>query len=412
MTNDPFHTQRLARAEILHIAEPADQYVHLSIHLLGPELTAELLSGREPIGPKVFRLLEEQGLDAIAQRQLTQALQQRITRWSRRVPKFSLTQELTTAEHLNAWVVIPEDDDWPQQLSDLGSSAPFALWGRGDRELLSQITLENSLAVVGSRDASSYGVSATTHLVGDLAARGRVVLSGGAFGIDAVAHRSALATSTAQLPTVALMACGVDRPYPKHNENLLHAIIEHGLLLSEVPLGQSPTRWRFLQRNRIIAALSSVVVVVEARWRSGALNTAHHALEIGRELRAVPGQIFSPSSEGCHRLIQQGYAGLALSADSIEEAMNSRLNPEQTQMSLFADSTEAHASPQLTQDQMRIWDALPLREPMDVTTICSMTGAAAPAAMVILSQLQGMGMAEKDSNGWHKSKKYLQQSCP
>ena len=253
--------------------------------------------------------------------------------------------------------------------------------------------LENCIAVVGSRDTTTYGNSATTHISGDLATRGYTIVSGGAFGIDAVAHRTALATSTGQLPTVAFMACGLDRLYPKHNENLLLEIIRTGIILSEVPLGYSPTRWRFLQRNRLIAAVSASTLVVEARWRSGALNTAHHALDIGRDLYAVPGPIFNPTSEGCHRLITDKLANLCTSADTIVK------DHQQLPLDLETNVQEA---PQLTDVQQRVWDALPLRNYGAVDTMSAMVGINARTLMLTLSQLKTLGMAETNGVGWRK----------
>ena len=149
---------------------------------------------------------------------------------------------------------------------------------------------------------------------------GSPIISGGAYGIDAHAHRAALAGgSSGSMPTIAVMAGGVDRFYPSGNEELLRTVANQGAVLAEVPPGSAPTRYRFLQRNRLIAALASVTVVVEARWRSGALNTAHHAETLGRAVGAVPGSVHSANSAGCHRLLREGGAVCVTDAGEVAE---------------------------------------------------------------------------------------------
>lgn len=379
---------RLARAQLLRVADPEDPYTALCIELFGSLTAAQLLTGT--------KILSSEEATIIARhtdvQKFVQALSQRTERWKKRQDGITTEQEQRFAQNVGAWLLIPEDDDWPVALNDLGPKAPYALWGRGDRSKLAELTLNNCVSVVGSRDTTTYGNSATTHLVGELATRGHTIISGGAFGIDAVAHRTALATSTGSLPTIALMAGGLDRLYPKQNENLLQEIIRTGVVLSEVPLGYSPTRWRFLQRNRLIAALSYSTVVVEARWRSGALNTAHHALDIGRELYAVPGPIFSPTSEGCHRLISDGLATLCTGAEII--TTHHHLDPETEEK----DTAEI----QLSEVQQRVWDALPLRQFGTVDTMSSMVGIDSRTLMMALSQLKALGIAESNGVGWRK----------
>src|SRR5699024_7898149 len=153
--------------------------------------------------------------------------------------------------------------------SDLGLQEPLCLWWRGQEQEFPQA--RKTIALVGSRDSTSYGAAVTGDFAYRLAQRGFSVVSGGAYGIDAHAHRGALNGGVAGLPPIAVMAGGVDRFYPSGNEDLLRAVCTQGALISEVPPGSAPTRYRFLQRNRLIAALASVTVVVEARWRSGAL---------------------------------------------------------------------------------------------------------------------------------------------
>ncbi|QNV40810.1 DNA-protecting protein DprA [Rothia amarae] len=395
-----------ARAEIVRIAEPEDPYINLCIEMLGPLLTADLLTQRQEFTPGIW----EQRTETDAMRSIPvsdlqkvhEALGNRIERWSLRSGKVNTDQEFRMAGTLDSWFCIPEDSDWPRALDDLGEKKPYGIWGRGDRSKLNHLTLPSSVAVVGSRDITSYGTSATAHIVGDLVEREYCIVSGGAFGIDAVAHRTALSVTSGKLPSVALMACGVDRPYPKQNENLLRELINEGLLLSEVALGNSPTRWRFLQRNRLIAALSGYSLIVEARWRSGALNTANHALSLGREVGIVPGHIFSPNSEGCHRLAKKELAHVVTDAQDIVSMMQTKFTPEEETLDIPLETGRGEL-PKLSEVQSRVWDALPLRRPAPLENIALMSGLDIRTTMLTLSQLAAKGVALNQNQGWSKS---------
>ncbi len=203
------------------------------------------------------------------------------------------------AKESSARFVIPGDDEWPSCLEDLRrcpavqrrGGVPIGLWLRGPGHLVAM--MERSVAVVGSRAATNYGSGVATDFAADLADQGVTIVSGGAFGIDAAAHRGALAVRG---PTVAVLANGVDVPYPRGNGRLFDWIAKDHLLVSELPPGTTPTRVRFLARNRLIAALSWGTLVVEAALRSGARNTASWALGCGRSLIAVPGAVHSTMS--------------------------------------------------------------------------------------------------------------------
>ena len=209
--------------------------------------------------------------------------------------------------------ITPDDDDWPIRLNDL-AAIPIGLIGKGNREYLLEST--NSISIVGTRNPTSYG----NRIAGDLAAgvvdRGWAVVSGGAYGIDAAAHKGAL---VGEGVTIAILAGGTERSYPSANEHLFREIAETGLMLSEVMPKVPPIPARFLIRNRIIAALSAGTVVVEAAFRSGSLRTARDASDIFRPVMAVPGLITAPTSEGCHRLIGERRAELITCAADIFE---------------------------------------------------------------------------------------------
>ncbi len=211
-----------------------------------------------------------------------------------------------------AELVTPEHPHWPTRVNDLGDHAPFALWVRGNSEIL---TDELTTSIVGARAATGYGEHVTMEFSAGLVDRGHTIASGAAYGIDGMAHRAALASRGR---TIAYLAGGVDRFYPSGHDALLTRVVEHGAVVSEVPCGTAPTRWRFLARNRLIAANSRATVVVEAGWRSGSLNTATHASDLGRPVGAAPGPVTSAASAGCHRLIREG-ASIVTTAEEVAE---------------------------------------------------------------------------------------------
>lgn len=243
------------------------------------------------------------------------ALAEARRRWKPRADPAAVLRALIDAERVGARLVLPGDAFWPDSLDDLGTGAPAALWVRGRVELL---VAPARVSVVGARAATGYGERIAADLAGDLAAVGVVVVSGGAYGIDGVAHRAALGVGG---DTVAFLAGGVDRAYPAGHQELLRRIAVEGAVVSEPPCGAAPTRWRFLARNRLIAALGAATVVVEAGRRSGSLNTAGHAATLGRPLGAVPGPVTSASSAGCHRLLREYGAVCVTSSTEVRELL-------------------------------------------------------------------------------------------
>ncbi len=215
-------------------------------------------------------------------------------------------------------VVVHGDAEYPGQLADL-PEPPLALWVRGPLDL--RASALRSVSVVGARACTAYGERATSELVGPLAEQGWTIVSGGAFGIDAAAHRAALVSGGA---TVAFMACGVDVAYPRAHDALLARIADTGAVVSELPPGSQPLKHRFLARNRLIAGLGRGTIVVEAAHRSGALSTAHRALELGRVLMAVPGPITSMASSGTNRLLHEQSARAVADSDQVVGLLTSR----------------------------------------------------------------------------------------
>lgn len=231
-------------------------------------------------------------------------------------PRFSIggiEQALRAASRFGVTLVTPEHPHWPTRVDDLGDNAPHALWVRGNTEILTDV---KTTAIVGARAATGYGEHITMEIAAGLVDRGHTIASGAAYGIDGMAHRAALAAGGR---TVAYLAGGVDRFYPSGHDALLTRIVEAGAVVSELPCGAPPTKWRFLQRNRIIAANSGAVLVTEAGFRSGSLNTASHAVALGRPVGAVPGPVTSAASSGTHRLIRDHGATLVTNTDEAAE---------------------------------------------------------------------------------------------
>ena len=207
------------------------------------------------------------------------------------------------AARCDARIVTRADREWPSQLEALGPQAPLALWVSGAADL--RLLALRSVAIVGARASTSYGEEVARSWAAALASDAWTVLSGAAFGIDAAAHRGALAADGS---TVAVLAGGVDVPYPRAHTALLARIVDEGAVVSESPPGESVRRQRFLSRNRLIAALGRATLVVEAAERSGTTATARAASAMNRPVLAVPGPVTSAASAGCHRMIRDGRA--------------------------------------------------------------------------------------------------------
>jgi len=220
-------------------------------------------------------------------------------------------QVLAEIEKHQARLITPIDDDWPNQLNDL-AAPPIALIVKGNLSALNQ----KSLAIVGTRNPTSYGARIAGDFAAGFADREWAIVSGGAYGIDSFAHKGAL---IAEGVTVAVIASGIDINYPAGNTRLFAEICETGAMVTEFMPGQRALPHRFLTRNRLIAALSKATLVVEAAFRSGSLRTARDAAEMFRPVMAIPGPINSPTSEGCHRLIGERAAEIVTSvADAVE----------------------------------------------------------------------------------------------
>jgi DNA processing protein len=299
----------------------------------------------------------------------------------------------TALRNCGGRVVIPGDPEWPTQLNDLGPARPLLLFVRGKDLRLAAV---RSVAVVGARAASAYGVTVAADLCAELVDAGWAVVSGGAYGIDAAAHRGALssAMATTGRSTVAVLACGVDVAYPLGNAALLGQVAQCGTVISELPPDRHPTRSRFLQRNRVIAALTRGTVVVEAARRSGALNTAHHALELNRPVMAVPGPVGSAASEGVHALIREAKAQLVVDAGQVLEGVGAigDLAIEPVMPRRVTDSLDPVA--------LRVFEAIPGHGSIRDIDIAVAAGLDPVLVGGALNRLVLLGLVQHDASGW------------
>lgn len=420
---------RLARAAWSRLAEPGDEVAVALVEQLGaPAALAWLVEAvndpararRELVGladgaggdrAGLDRLLGVTGIGAAVPTEDAGAVRdprsgpvarilRAVARWAPRLDGLDPRRELRVLERLDGSLVVPDDPGWPTALDDLGAVRPLALWVRGSDRLAELAA--RSVAVVGARACTDYGRHVTGELASGLAARGFTVVSGGAYGIDAAAHRAALVSSA---PTVAFLAGGVDRLYPVGNTELLRAVVgSGGAVVSEVPPGSVPSRVRFLLRNRLIAAFAGATVVVEAAWRSGSLSTAVRAAELSRPVGAVPGPVTSMASTGCHRLLRDGAAVCVTDADEVAELAGALARdaapaaPAAGTRRAPRDATYDGLDPVET----RTWDALPLRSGAPTDAVARSAGLAVSEAVGALGRLEVRGLAERTPGGWRR----------
>lgn len=296
--------------------------------------------------------------------------------------------DLAVAREAGVRFVSPGDGEWPGQLDDLGDARPLGLWVRGRASL--RMWALRSVAVVGARACTEYGAHMAATLAAGLAERGWVVVSGGAYGVDGAAHRGALGAGGA---TVAVLACGVDRAYPRGHAQLINRIGEQGLVVGELPPGDHPTPSRFVLRNRVIAALTRGTVVVEAAHRSGSLVTARAAQRLGRHTMGVPGPATSGLSAGVHELLR-GDATLVTDAAEVVELVGDmgELAPDRRGPVLPRDLLDAPAR--------RVLAALPGSRTATADEIARGAQTTEDDAIARLYELRSLGYVERHGDGW------------
>jgi DNA processing protein len=295
----------VASATISMITEPGDRMAGALSKQLGKLAFLDLLVDGLQTRSVLSALAQTQSIELLGQSfgDLESTLSDSRQRWLPRLSKSRLTHLFTQSKAYGLTLLTSEHPNWPAGLDDLQDAAPAMLFVEGDSYRLAN--LQEGVSIVGSRACSPYGKQVTSLLVQHLATEARPTVSGGAVGIDSQAHQASVDLG---LQTIAVMAGGLDRKYPRANFPLFEKIKSRGALVSELPPGVAPTRWRFLQRNRLIAALTPTTVVVEAGVRSGSIRTANNALELDRQLYAVPGSVLSGTSSGTNALIADGRA--------------------------------------------------------------------------------------------------------
>lgn len=290
--------ERRARVVLALLAEPDDPVTGRLLRRLGAVETLGLLDTDTNI-PGLGRVDGQVWRDRLTSPGMPEGLDQR----------------LRMVEESGIATLIPGDAHWPRALDDLGERAPYVLFVQGASSFLAR-PLNDLVTVTGSRAASAYGENVAGELAADLANKERVLVAGGAYGVEAAAHRAVLAAGG---DTIAVLAGGVDRPYPSGHRDLLDRVGDVGALVSELPPRAVPTRHRFLARSRLLGAMSAATVVVEAGARSGALRVAFEAHQLGRQVGAVPGPVTSATSRGPHELLRTGHAHLVTSAADVDE---------------------------------------------------------------------------------------------
>jgi len=371
-------SDRVARAALSRLGEPGDLRLTRLVRELGAVELFDLLAGEKDLA----------GIYSDVAGRLRALDPQR---------------ELDDAAARGIRFVCPGDEEWPSALDDLHAAepvqgrggVPVGLWVKGPLSLREATGC--AAAVVGSRSATTYGAEVASEIGAQLAGNRVCVVSGAAFGIDQAAHRGALA---ARGPTIAVLACGVDRAYPSGHKNLLDYIADVGLLVSELPPGCAPTKLRFLSRNRVIAALARGTVVVEAAVRSGALNTANWTTRLHRVLMGVPGPVTSAPSEGVHDLIRRGDAALVTRGADVLELLapvGSFLVPE-------ARGPE-RSHDRLTDRERQVLDAVPVSVAVSIGSVARTAGVAEREAAAALRRLTVRGLVESHDGRWRLARR-------
>jgi DNA processing protein len=364
--------ERLARLALSLLGEPGDlRMAGLVAELGAVRLYDALLADRDPRGV--------------------------LTDVAARLESIDPERDLDRAGRRGMRWIVPGDAEWPTPLDDLEAGeplqemggVPLGLWVRGPVQLHE---LVDPVAIVGCRSATTYGTDQAAELAAGLARAGSAVVSGAAFGIDQAAHRGALAGDG---PTVAVLACGVDRAYPAAHQDLLDHLAHHGAVVSELAPGCAPMRTRFLARNRVIAALGRGTVVVEAATRSGALNTAAWAARIHRPVMGVPGPVTSATSQGVHALIRNGAATLVTRPADVLElvgAMGRHLADEPRGPTRRRD--------RLSRRQQQVLDAVPVSRPAPSDSVARTAGLGLVEVRSALNSLLRRELVVQTPRGW------------
>jgi DNA processing protein len=361
----------------------------LAVRAADPEWRALVAWSRlaEPGDEVAARLVQEHGALAALERVLGAA--SGTERFAARADHLDIDADLEAADWRGARVVVAGDPDWPRGLDDL-DAPPYCLWVLGPG--LPQVT--RSVAVVGARVATAYGIRIAEELGAGLAARGYAVVSGGAYGIDGAAHRGALAVEGT---TIAVLAGGINRVYPSGHRELIEHIATVGAVVSEVPPSTAPLRTRFLTRNRLIATMTTGTVVVEAAARSGSLNTARWARDHHRVVGVIPGPVTSVQSTGCHQWIRDGYGTLVTDTAEVIELVGT----------MGDDAAPRRRGPVDLLDDLgervrHVYAAMPARAATSVARLAVVSGRTEREVRGALGRLSLVHLVERTEGGWRR----------
>jgi DNA processing protein len=383
----PGDEERFARTALSCVADPGDPVLGALLRACGPaEILAAICSGQVP------ESLAARG----AGRQLaTRGLHRALERWGARLGSVPTETRIAAWYRAGIRLVCPGDPGWPAELDALGDARPVLLWVKGDADL--RCACVRSVSVVGARAATAYGSHVCGEIAAALAERGWTIISGGAYGIDARAHRAALA---ARGTTIAVLASGLSYGYPRGHHELFEAIAARGALVSEWPPDRAPSRPGFLIRNRVIAAASRGTVVVEAALRSGALSTARHAADLCKPLMAVPGPVTSDLSAGCHEIIRNTGAVLVTGADDVIEVISPAGEG-------LAEPRRGPVRPRdaLDEETTAVLEAIPARGGYGPAQIAVVAGVGLDTALRCLGELAAAGYIERSASGWRVRKR-------
>ncbi len=363
--------ERVARAALTRVLEPGDERAGAWLRQVGPVGLLRALRVADGTAEKL------PGMTAV-----------RLEGCRLRAAAAEPERDLAAVAALGGRLVCPGDREWPSQLDDLGDARPVGLWVRGRPDL--RLWALRSVAVVGARACTPYGAHMAATLGAGLAERGWVVVSGAAFGVDGAAHRGVLAVGGA---TAAVLACGVDVPYPRGHAELIGRVAQQGLVVAELAPGSHPTRSRFVLRNRVIAALTRGTVVVEAEYRSGSLVTARQAQRLGRIVMGVPGPATSGLSAGVHELLR-GEGVLVTDASEVAELIGD-----------IGDLAPDRRGPVLPRDRLdpvaaRVLDALPYHGLISPRDLARGAGTSADETLGRLYELHSLGFVEREGDHW------------
>jgi DNA processing protein len=403
MTNDKLTDEAYARAALTYLAEPTDRWLGPLLRVHGAAATLDAIKSGQPLGTAGLagHAAGQETGPGLPRGQAREAVKAAMERWRTRLPELPAPEQVLAFGKSGIRLVCPGDQEWPGQLADLGDAQPYALWLRGHADL--RFSCLRSVAIVGSRAATAYGSYVAAEFAASVAARGLAVVSGGAFGVDAAAHRGALGADGV---TVAVLACGVDIAYPTAHAELFDAIAAQGVIVSEWPPGRQVSRLRFLVRNRVIAALATGTLVVEASQRSGAVNTARHARDLRRRLMAVPGPVTSDLSAGCHQVIREWQGTLVTSATEVIEHLSPvgelPAGAPGTVVQFAGRRQEPPVFPRdlLDLEAATVLDAMPRRGGMGTIRLAQRAGLAPATTATLLGQLATGGFVERCDDGW------------